>query len=104
MCDQQMLRSACAYAHSMTVKLLTEHLLKVLGLTGGCAVASESIRQNATLLEVSCTTSYFVYTLLDTDQFAILGEAIFLMYVSVTQKALVNVCVCCYVGFQFFCS
>ena len=53
MCDQQMLRSACAYAqsdqslcssleYSMTVKLLTEHLLEVLSLKGGCTGSSES--------------------------------------------------------------
>ena len=52
MCDQQMLRSACAYAqsdqslcpslnYSMSVKLLTEHLLEVLGLKGGCTCSSE---------------------------------------------------------------
>ena len=53
MCDQQSLRSACAYAQSdqslslsldyfMTVKLLTEHHLKSLGLKGGCTGSSES--------------------------------------------------------------
>ena len=47
MCDQQSLRSACAYAqsdqslcssleYSMSVKLLTKHLLEVLSLRGGC--------------------------------------------------------------------
>ena len=54
MCEQQRLRSACAYAqsdqslcwsleHSMTVKLLTEHHLEVLSLSGGCTGSSESI-------------------------------------------------------------
>ena len=54
MCDQQSLRSACAYAqsdqnfclsleYSMTVKLLTEHNLELPSLTGGCTVLSESI-------------------------------------------------------------
>ena len=53
MCDQQSLRSACAYAQSdqslclsleyfMSVKLLTEHLLEVLSLKGGCIGSSES--------------------------------------------------------------
>ena len=53
MCDQQSLRSACAYAqsdqslclsleYSMIVKLLTEHDLKFLSLKGGCIGSSES--------------------------------------------------------------
>ena len=53
MCDQQSLRSACAYAqsdqsicqsleYSMTVKLLPEHHLEFLSLTGGCTCSSES--------------------------------------------------------------
>ena len=53
MCDQQSLRSACAYAqsdqclcqsleYSMMVKLLTEHHLEFLSLTGGCGGSSES--------------------------------------------------------------
>ena len=53
MCDQQSLRSACAYAqsdqslclsleYSMTVRLLTEHHLEFLSLKGGCTVSSES--------------------------------------------------------------
>ena len=53
MCDQQSLRSACAYAqsdqnlcqsleYSMIVKLLTEHLLEFLSLKGGCRGSSES--------------------------------------------------------------
>ena len=53
MCDQQSLRSTCAYAQSdqslclsleyfMTVKLLTEHQLEFLSLKGGCAGSSES--------------------------------------------------------------
>ena len=52
LCNQQRLRSACAYAqsdqklcssleYSMTVKILTEHLLEVLSLTGGCTGLSE---------------------------------------------------------------
>ena len=53
MCDQQRLRSACPYGqsdqslclslkYSMSVKLLTEHLLEVLSLKGGCEGSSES--------------------------------------------------------------
>ena len=53
MCDQQSLRSACAYAqsdqslcssieYSMNVKLLTEHHLEFLSLKGGCTGSSES--------------------------------------------------------------
>ena len=53
MCDQQSLRSACAYAqsdqslfwsleYSMIVKLLTEHHLEFLSLKGGCRGSSES--------------------------------------------------------------
>ena len=52
MCDQQSLRSACAYAqsdqrlcksleYSMIVKLLTEYHLEYLSLTGGCRGSSE---------------------------------------------------------------
>ena len=52
-CDQQSLRSVCAYAqsdqslclsleYSMTVKLLTEHHLEFLSLKGGCKGSSES--------------------------------------------------------------
>ena len=53
MCDQQSLRSACAYAQSdqslcssldyyMSVKLLTEHHLVFLSLKRGCTGSSES--------------------------------------------------------------
>ena len=53
MYDQQILRSACAYAqsgqslcksleYSIIVKLLTEHHLEFLSLTGGCRGSSES--------------------------------------------------------------
>ena len=53
MCDQQMLRSACAYAqsdqslcslleYSMSFTLLTEHLLEVPSLKEGCTGSSES--------------------------------------------------------------
>ena len=53
MCDQQRLRSACAYAqsdqslcksleYSRSVKLLTKQHLEFLGLKGGCTGLSES--------------------------------------------------------------
>ena len=53
MCDQQSLRSACAYVlsdqslclsleYSMTPRLLTEQHLEFLSLTGGCTGTSES--------------------------------------------------------------
>ena len=53
MCDQQSLRSACAYGqsdqslcksleYSMIVKLLTEHHLEFLSLKGGCRGSSQS--------------------------------------------------------------
>ena len=53
MFDEQSLRSACAYAqsdqslcssleYSMSVKLLTKHLLEVLSLKGGFRGSSES--------------------------------------------------------------
>ena len=53
MCDQQSLRTACAYAqsdqslclsleYSRTVKLLIEHHLEFLSLKGGCTDSSES--------------------------------------------------------------
>ena len=53
MCNQQSLRSACAYAqsdqslcwpleYSVSLKILTEHHLELLSLTGGCTGTSES--------------------------------------------------------------
>ena len=53
MCDQQSLRSACAYAqsdqslclsleYSMIVKLLTKHYLEFLSVKSGCTGSSES--------------------------------------------------------------
>ena len=55
MCEQQSLRSACAYAqsdqslclsleYSIIVKLLTEHHLEFLSLKGGCGGSSEYTR------------------------------------------------------------
>ena len=47
MCDQQSLRSACAYTQSdqsfcLSLELLTEHHLEFLSLKGGCTGSSES--------------------------------------------------------------
>ena len=63
-CDQQSLRSACAYAqsdqslcysleYSMSVKLLTEQNLKFLGLKGGCTDSSESTLVKKTTLQIT---------------------------------------------------
>ena len=74
MCDQQSLRSACAYAqsdqslclsleYSLIVKLLTEHHLEFLGLKGGCTGLSEStLVKMLYLLEISCHGSYILDT------------------------------------------
>ena len=65
MCDQQSLRSVCAYTqfdqslclsleYSMSVKLLTEHHLEFLSLKGGCTGSFES-----TLVKIPhCLKSY----------------------------------------------
>ena len=43
----------------MSVKLLTEHHLEFLSLTGGCTGSSEStLVKNATLLEIKCHDSF----------------------------------------------
>ena len=43
----------------MIVKLLIEHHLRFLSLTGGCTGSSEStIVKNATLMEITCRGSY----------------------------------------------
>ena len=41
----------------MIVKLLTEHQLEFVSLTGGCRGSSESKCQNVKLLEISCRGS-----------------------------------------------
>ena len=46
----------------MIVKLLIEHHLEFLRLTGGCTGSSESTCQNTILLEITCHDS-FVYGL-----------------------------------------
>ena len=70
MCNQQSLRSTCAYAqsdqslcksleYSTSVKQLTEHHFEFLSLKGGCTGSSESTRQNTILLEITCCGSFF---------------------------------------------
>ena len=93
MCDQQSLRSACAYAqsdqslclsleYSMIVKLLTEHHLEFLRLKGGCRGSSES-----TLVKMSnCWKSHALaqliyaslisYTVMDTILFSFLSSTL----------------------------
>ena len=44
--------------YSMSVKLLTEHLLEVLSLKGGCTGSSESTLVK--LLEITCHGSYLL--------------------------------------------
>ena len=41
----------------MIVKILTEHYLEFLSLTGGAEARPSLHRSNATLLEISCTGS-----------------------------------------------
>ena len=43
--------------YSMSVKLLTEHYVVFLSLQGGCTGSSEST--NATLLEITCSGSFY---------------------------------------------
>ena len=76
MCDQQSLRSACAYTqsdqnlcysleYSMIVKLLTDHHLEFLSLKGGCRGSSYSTLVK--LLEIISCGSIIIgtYSLLD---------------------------------------
>ena len=70
MCDQQSLRSACAYAqsnqspcwspeYSMSVKLLTELHLEFLSLKGGCTGSFESALVKITLCWKSHVAAHF---------------------------------------------
>ena len=72
MCDQQSLRSACAYAqsdqslclsleYSMRVKLLTEHILEVLSLKGGCTGSYESTHVKTPHCRQSHATAQIIY-------------------------------------------
>ena len=71
MCNQQRLRSACAYAqsdqslclsleYSMSVKLLTNHLLDVLSLKGGCTCSSKHTLVKMPLCWKSHVTAHFI--------------------------------------------
>ena len=98
MCDQQSLRSACAYAqsdqslcplleYSMTVKLLTEHHLEFLSLKPGCTGLSES-----TLVKMShCWKSHVVGTQHPKYIFRMMGKKIITI-------------LCSFIGFaNFYC-
>ena len=72
MCDQQSLRSACAYAqsdlslclsldYSMIFKLLTKQHMEFLSLRGGCTGSSES-----TLVKIPCCWKSYVVAHIDT--------------------------------------
>ena len=72
MCDQQSLRSACAYAqsdqslcksleYSMTVRLLNEQHLEFLRLKGGCTGVYESTLVKITNLWKSHVTAHICY-------------------------------------------
>ena len=73
MCDQQSLRSACAYAqsdqslclsleYSMSVKLLTKHHLEFLRLKRGCTGWSEPTLEKMHQCWKSHVTAHFNYT------------------------------------------
>ena len=75
-CGQQRLRSACAYVqseqshcssleYSMSVKLLTKHLLEVLSLKGGCTCSSESTLVKMPHCCKSHVTAQFILTASD---------------------------------------
>ena len=76
MCDQQSLRSACAYPqsnqslcklheYSMSVQLLTEHHFEFLSLKGGFTGSSESTHVKMPHCWKSYVTAQFVITLND---------------------------------------
>ena len=78
MCDQQSVRSACAYAqsdqslclsleYSMGVKLLTEHHLECLSLKGGCTGSSESTLVKIPHCWKSCVASIISWNILVID-------------------------------------
>ena len=71
MCDEQSLRSACAYAqsdqslrssleYSMIVKLLTEHHLEFLSFKGGCTGSSESTLVKMPLCWKTHATAHYI--------------------------------------------
>ena len=70
-CDQQSLRSACAYAqsdqslclsleYSLSVKLLSEHHLEFLSLKGGCTGSSQSIHVKMPHCWTSHVAAHFI--------------------------------------------
>ena len=76
-CDQQSLRSACAYAQSdqshclsleyfMSVKLLTEHDLEFLSLKGGCTGFSASTIVKIPHCWKSHVTAHYYYLFFST--------------------------------------
>ena len=78
LCDQQSLRSACAYVqsdqslyqsfeYSTSVKLLTEHNLEFLSLRGGCTGSSESTQVKMPHCSKSHVTAQFCYHLQTND-------------------------------------
>ena len=68
MCDQQRLRSyaqsdqsiCSSLEYSMSAKLLTEHLLEVLSLKGGCTGSSESTLVKMSHCWKSHVTAYLI--------------------------------------------
>ena len=85
MCDQQGLRSACAYAQSdqslcqsleyfMNIKLLTEHQLEFLSLKMDCRGLSESTPVKMPRFWKSYVAAHIVFSSLKID-FAILAKS-----------------------------
>ena len=103
MCDQQSLRSACAYAqsdqslclsldYSMIVKLLTEHHLEFLSLKGGCTGSSESTHVRMPHCWKSHVTVHFLFCVLQVDlRYASIQEEDISMYVVITGFVISNV-------------
>ena len=103
-CDQQSLRSACAYAQSdqslcksleyfIIVKLLTEHHLECLSLKGGYTGSSESTHVKMPHCWKSHVTAHiFVHTLQLRPSYYNNGNKyhILSVYCRNTQKAIAN--------------
>ena len=79
MCDQQSLRSACAYGqsdqslckwleYSMIVKLQTEHHLEFVSLKGGCRGSSESTHVKKPHCWKSHSTAHIIFSLISAPQ------------------------------------
>ena len=115
MCDQQSLRSACAYAqsdqslclsleYSMSVKLLTEQRLEFLSLKGSCTGASESILVKMPHCWISCVTAKN-RNRSPTGMFVFLSAILFFinsvwqvlsnMLMSYTMRSAISVCTRC---------